>query len=382
MGKIFLIIDKDILFQVISLFIALATFITARAIEKKRDRRIANRDTHQKLELASMDLFRFEGENINLIKPVWEKEAVMPAHGTAAFKATSNYVCQMLNLFELAVKFREDKILPPDVFGSWVAWFHDLVTAPGFPVFWEDQKWDYLPQLRNIMNAGLHLIEEEPDEEVIESRFYEYVSHVFKCDVVAGWTDASEDTPFDDFWRRNNPKHNRNKGKELDMTQLSIRWVTDDSEVQAMVKLFVENSKKNYISHGEIQVGRAINEKEWTQDIAIRMATEFNDALKKSPFGPSRLIGAYFDGKPVGLALVEYDENPNGWYATLSDIAVDKTYRNLNIGEQIVHWIFNHLKENNIPQLFAESNLHNEPAHQFLNKLGFKTLSKVFKKNI
>ena len=244
MGKILLIIENDTLLQIISLFIALATFIIARAIEKKRDRRIANRDTYQKLELASIDLFRFEATNLDLIRPVWEKDEPIPAQGTAEFKATSNYVCQMLNLFELAIKFREDKILPPDVFGSWVAWFHDLVTAPGFPVFWEDQKWDYLPQLRNIMNSGLHLIEEEPDEEVMESRFYEYVSHVFKCDVVAGWTDASEDTPFDDFWRRNNPKHNRNKGKELDMTQLAIWWVTDDSEVQAMVKLFVENSKK------------------------------------------------------------------------------------------------------------------------------------------
>lgn len=35
MGKILLIIENDTLLQIISLFIALATFIIARAIEKK-----------------------------------------------------------------------------------------------------------------------------------------------------------------------------------------------------------------------------------------------------------------------------------------------------------------------------------------------------------
>ncbi len=382
MREFFSNIEVGVILQIVSLFIAVTTFIVARAIEKMRDRRTANREIYQKLELASIDLFRFEARNLDLIRPVWEEGAKMPDSGTAEFKATTNYVCQMLNLFEIAIKFRQDRILPPDVFGSWVAWFHDLLTAPGFPLFWEDQKWDYLPQLRHIMNAGLKLKEEETDPEVIESKFYQYVSHVLKCDIIKGWTEEGEDTPYDDFWDRNNQDKNRKMSTEFDTKKLTIDWIIEDSQVPALAQLFIQNSKVNYISHGEIQVGRAINDKEWVEDIKEKMEREFKEALKASPFGPSHLVGAKYKNEYIGLILMEYNESPRGWFATLSDIVVDSRFRNQDLGEKMVKWVTQHLREHNIDQLFAESNLQNEPAHHFLNKMGFKTLSKVFRKRI
>lgn len=375
-------IEVGVILQIVSLFIAVATFVIARAIEKMRDRRTANREIYQKLELASIDLFRFEARNLDLIRPVWEQEAKMPESGTAEFKATTNYVCQMLNLFEIAIKFRQDRILPPDVFGSWVAWFHDLVTAPGFPLFWEDQKWDYLPQLRHIMNAGLKLIAEETDPEVIESKFYQYVSYVLKCDIIRGWTEEGEDTPYDDFWDRNKPHKPSKESKEFDLEKFAIEWITEEAQASNLAQLFIQNSKVNYISHGEIQVGRAINEKEWAPDIKEQMETEFREAMEASPFGPSHLIGARYKNDYIGIILLEYTESSGGWFATLSDIVVDSRFRNQDLGEKMVKWVSAHLKENEISQLFAESNLHNEPAHHFLNKMGFRTLSKVFRKNI
>lgn len=375
-------VEIGVLLQIISLFIAVTTFIIARTIEKNRDRKTANREIYQKLELASIDLFRFEAKNLELIRPVWEENAAFPEEGTAEFKATANYVCQMLNLFEIALKFREDKILPPDVFGSWVAWFHDLVTAPGFRFFWEDQKWDYLPQLRHIMNAGLQIQTEESDPEVIESKFYQYVSHVLKCDIIGGWTEKDENSPYDDFWDRQGIQKASKAKTGFSPELVSVDWVVEKTDTPELAALFVRNSKNNYISHGEIQVGRAIDEKEWIADIKAHMTTEFSEALQATPFGPSRIIGAKYDGKYIGLALLEYSEYPKGWYATLSDIVVDKQFRHFNIGETMIKWVALHLKEHNISELFAESNLLNETAHNFLNKMGFKTLSKVFRKNI
>ncbi|KAA3641498.1 MAG: GNAT family N-acetyltransferase [Bacteroidetes bacterium] len=361
MREFFSNIEVGVIVQILSLFIAVATFIIARAIEKMRDRRTANREIYQKLELASIDLFRFEARNLDLIRPVWEKDTNLPAPGTAEFKATTNYVCQMLNLFEIAIKFRQDRILPPDVFGSWVAWFHDLVTAPGFPLFWEDQKWDYLPQLRHIMNAGLKLKAEETDPEVIESKFYEYVSHVLKCDIVRGWTEEGENTPYDDFWDRNKQVRKSKKVTEFNTQKMTVDWITDVSQVPALAQLFIHNSKENYISHGEIQVGRAISDKEWAEDIKEQMEKEFKEALEASPFGPSHLVGASYKNEYIGLILLEYTEFPGGWFATLSDIVVDSRFRNRDLGEKMVKWVTEHLKSmgsiNYLPRVTSIMNL-------------------------
>jgi hypothetical protein len=182
----------DAFFQAMSIIVAILTFTITSTISRIKDRKITKRDVYQKLEFASIDLFRFEAENVDLIRPIWEDATLIPPKSKAEYIVTLNYVCQMLNLFELAVKFRRNKTMPSDIFGSWVAWFFLLIKAPGFAVMWDDLRFDYTEELRCILDKGVSLKEKSDDEDKIKVDFYRYVGSIMKCSVIDKWIDNHE----------------------------------------------------------------------------------------------------------------------------------------------------------------------------------------------
>ncbi|MBK9106438.1 MAG: GNAT family N-acetyltransferase [Saprospiraceae bacterium] len=375
-----LAISPDTIVQIAGVTVAAASIIIAHAIQRSRDRKIARRDIYQKLEFASVELFRFEADHLDLIRPIWEEGRPLPPKGTAEYVAIMNYICQVLNLFELAIKFRNDKTMPPDIFGSWVAWFYLLLRAPGFPPIWEETKWNYLPQLRKVMDGGLKLLKTEPKPIKQEGLFYEYVSFHLRCNVVQGWTAADEDNPLDDFWK-SRQKTKRSK-QMTEAEHITIKWITDQAIAPDLAKLFVANAGSAYISHGEIQEGRAINTTEWSPDLESKLTKEFNAASCNPPFQDANLIGAFQHEKLIGFMLLEFTKGPSGTFATMSDIIVDKHYRNMHIGEKLITWVAEQLQAKGITEMYAESNITNEVAHVFLKNMGFRTISKVFRKEI
>lgn len=375
-----LAISPDTIVEIAGVTVAAASIIIAHAIQRSRDRKIARRDIYQKLEFASVELFRFEADHLDLIRPIWEEGRPLPLKGTAEYVAIMNYICQVLNLFELAIKFRNDKTMPPDIFGSWVAWFYLLLRAPGFPPIWEETKWNYLPQLRKVMDGGLKLLKTEPKPIKQEGLFYEYVSFHLKCNVVQGWTAADEDNPLDDFWK-SRQKTKRSK-QMTEAEHITIKWITDQAIAPDLAKLFVANAGNAYISHGEIQEGRAINTTEWSPDLESKLTKEFNAASSNPPFQDANLIGAFQHEKLIGFMLLEFTKGPSGTFATMSDIIVDKHYRNMHIGEKLITWVAEQLQAKGITEMYAESNITNEVAHVFLKNMGFRTISKVFRKEI
>lgn len=102
-------ISIDTIIQAVSIIAAAVTFVVAQSREKRKDRRVAAREAYQQIELAAIEIFRFEAGNLDTIRPVWEQGAKMPKDSSAEYTATMNYVCQMLNLFEIALRFRKQK---------------------------------------------------------------------------------------------------------------------------------------------------------------------------------------------------------------------------------------------------------------------------------
>ncbi|MEB2778478.1 GNAT family N-acetyltransferase [Algoriphagus sp. D3-2-R+10] len=368
---------------IVGFTITILTFIITLRLRKLTFKKLANREVYLKLELASIDLFRFEATNVDVIRPLWEKDIDIPKKGTAEYLVLMNYVCQMLNLFELAIKFRKskDKILPPDLFSSWVAWFHSLVTAPGFPIIWEDVNNHYIIDLRNIMSGGIEITKEHTNPDFIEEKFYNFVAFVLDCDVIKYWLSGSEEQKrvYKDF----------NKSRKMLTSEttrsinkpIEITYIQDKYSIQKYVDFFIENTTNNYISHGEIQYGRAINSTEWVTNLNSKLINDFTDVLENSEAG--NLISTHTaEGVLVGFIFLEYFDSPNGVYATLSDIVISEDYRRLGIGNEMINWVFKELDRKNIPTIYAESNLNNISAHNFLNKHGFLTISKVFKKDL
>jgi len=162
-----------------AIFVGLITFILTKILDYRQERRIANREIYQRLELAAIEIFRFDACQINTIKPLWDKNIAIPPKDTAEHIAFINYVCQILNLFEMIIRFRKERIIPTEIFESWISWFYSLSCAPHFPDVWFEVRWDYTKDLRIILNYSVSLSFSEPNEMKRRKDFYYFVSDLY-----------------------------------------------------------------------------------------------------------------------------------------------------------------------------------------------------------
>ncbi|MDD5586952.1 MAG: hypothetical protein PHY92_08365, partial [Alphaproteobacteria bacterium] len=123
--------------------------------DREKQLKLATRQLYQTLELASLDLFRFEADHQELIAPFWQEDVPPPPQGTAKYIAYINYFCQQMNLFEMAVRFRVDGVLDKEVFSSWLEWFYLVAGASDFRRLWDEQKENYVSALKEVFEIAL-----------------------------------------------------------------------------------------------------------------------------------------------------------------------------------------------------------------------------------
>ena len=171
------------------------------------------------------------------------------------------------------------------------------------------------------------------------------------------------------------------------MENIIYKWCTtnDSSSVDRLAELFVENAANNkeYISHGEVIVGRANNLNEWKSDIKAIMRDEFANAIHSTFDSPNvftMLAIATHNEVAIALALVDF--HPETKVAILSDIVVDASLRGRKIGESMLDWIEVEAKKWGAKYIFLESGISNQSAHHFFERMGFHTSSMVMVKEI
>lgn len=95
---------------------------------------------------------------------------------------------QTLNLFEMATRFRNKRIIEPIVFGTWVIWFYDTVVQWGFRDHWPDLRQNYTADLRAVFNKFVAEFDPAEDNEQRKRRFYAHVAAVtHNCHIVRNW---------------------------------------------------------------------------------------------------------------------------------------------------------------------------------------------------
>jgi hypothetical protein len=173
---------------IIASFALLATCVFFY-IQIRRERVGLKREIYQRLELASNDIFRFEAEHLDLLDCLNSAEHFCDK-SSQVYKGLIAYVTQVLNLFEIAVRFRRQNVMPPDVFGSWVIWFYDLCSADNFPEVWGDLRFNYLPDLRGIMDTCISIIARQtlkgtPD--AARAEFFDFMAARFEDEIIKSW---------------------------------------------------------------------------------------------------------------------------------------------------------------------------------------------------
>src|SRR5262249_55411081 len=88
---------------------------------------------------------------------------------------------------------------------------------------------------------------------------------------------------------------------------LTISWCTNPGAAQELADFFIRGASPDYISHGEIQTGRAGEPGRWLPDVADVVAEEIREAAAAggADGGPQVLV-ARLNGDLVALAIVSF----------------------------------------------------------------------------
>ena len=183
-------------------FLSILAFLVSYILNNRETNRLAQREIYQRLELASIELFRFECENEPVVSLLWEyKEPDISGLIPHQHYSLRTYICQMLNLFEMAVRFRESGIMEREVFGSWVIWMYELANNSRFQKLWRnpgrkrneepDVRLNYVGLLRKIFDDGIKACRDNPSNEekpdAGEIAFFTAVGDIFNCDIIRDW---------------------------------------------------------------------------------------------------------------------------------------------------------------------------------------------------
>ncbi|MBB5519127.1 hypothetical protein [Amphiplicatus metriothermophilus] len=149
----------------------------------------AVRDTYMKLELSSNEIFRFEADKAAILAPYHAASCPALARSPECDLIAENFYLQQLNLFEVSVRFRKNGVMEKSVFGSWVAWYYEVLTSWHFRELWPDLRLHYTPELRAIFDDPVATFDEKADDGPRRRAFFAHVAKVLKCRIIRDWLD-------------------------------------------------------------------------------------------------------------------------------------------------------------------------------------------------
>jgi GNAT superfamily N-acetyltransferase len=160
-------------------------------------------------------------------------------------------------------------------------------------------------------------------------------------------------------------------------------WCRDPAMAEPVAAFFVAHVDPSYISHSELQFGRAVAGDRWADDLAVRMRGEAARAITE-PDRPARRCLALMrrGGELRGLAFVSFDDAAPRPFATLDDLVIDRDTRGAGDGRALLDWVAAQCRAAGFSRLFLESGLDNARAHHFFERQGFVQTSIVMVRDL
>jgi GNAT superfamily N-acetyltransferase len=158
---------------------------------------------------------------------------------------------------------------------------------------------------------------------------------------------------------------------------IRVGWCSDGSEVDRLAAFFAANVTQSYISHSELQFGRADAPDKWIDNLLAKFRTEIAERVPCRPGAPLRVASAYDGDELVGMSYVTFTNEVPIPFIVIEDIVVDQRKRGGGIGQALVDWIFAQARQEGIRRAFLESGKDNHDAHHFFERNGFHQVSIV-----
>jgi ribosomal protein S18 acetylase RimI-like enzyme len=281
----------------------------------------------------------------------------------------------------------------PEVFASWVTWFHEILQDWYFRSIWRDElRANYTRDVRNIFDAGVEIYERESDPAMRERAFFGAVAYLFGgCRVVGEWLDHLETVPvIPSDWRgrqiigRPGPRYRALATAGTLHTEarppvtLDLCWNgREDVPAAAAFASHVIGQGVDYISHGEIQTGLSPDGRSWADNLPALYLADFSDLKDRD-----LLVARTPDGAIAAVAILAWEETPRMRFAVIEDLAVDPALRSAGVGAQMIAALSARVQERGVEWVFLESGLRNERAHAFFRRHGFAEVSHVFARRL
>lgn len=136
---------KHNLVEISAILVGFATVI-ALIMTLEKSNEIQKTDVYQRLEFASIDLFRFEIEQTDktwrLYDPKFNIEMdttiLNPTSDVLTQEAMEmiNHITQLLNLFGMSVELHNKGIIHDEHFAPWIKWIYFITSLESFKILW------------------------------------------------------------------------------------------------------------------------------------------------------------------------------------------------------------------------------------------------------
>ncbi|MFS0735507.1 GNAT family N-acetyltransferase [Sphingomonas sp. 1P06PA] len=159
---------------------------------------------------------------------------------------------------------------------------------------------------------------------------------------------------------------------------IDYRWA-DAADLPAIAAFFAANIRRDtaYISHGEVQTGLSLDGRSWAADLDVRMREDFAE------LGPDRSVAiARLGDVLVGAVILLWEITPRVSFMVVEDLVVDPAQRSAGVGAALVDFAEAEGVRRGMQWAFLESGLHNDGAHRFFERHGFRPVSKTFSKRL
>jgi GNAT superfamily N-acetyltransferase len=163
---------------------------------------------------------------------------------------------------------------------------------------------------------------------------------------------------------------------------INIKWTTSEEEIHAVIKLFVASVGLDYISHGEVLSGRAIDFNRWSTNLEEVLKAELSQCINPQTKNYFLLALCVKEKQIMGFAFYEILDNGNKKIGILSDLLVNPEFQGQGLGLKIIKWAETELKNRNVNHILLESGIQNKSAHHFFEKSGFKVCSITMSKKL
>ncbi|MEO0574485.1 MAG: GNAT family N-acetyltransferase [Pseudomonadota bacterium] len=353
---------------ILALIVTIIVFI----VQQRQGNRIEKQENYLTLELASNDLFKFEGEHAKAIGPFQEETLPTPTHIEAHQGLVDAFYFMTLNLFEASVRFRKNLTIEKTVFGSWVVWYYDTLCSAYFRQQWPSLRENYTRELKDIFDLPVAQFHNGARESERKVAFFDHVAEILNCPIIRDWLDDVDVG-----------QTNQANASTLEEVPYHSTWDTITPNLAKQLStFFVANihDHTDYISHSEYFEGLSPDAAQWADNLEERIAKGMLDARTDLPL--EALVIKTDENDISAVALVDWDTNGTERYAVIEDMTVAKNARRQGLGQRLIDEATQRSKERGAKRIVLESGARNAGAHALFAENGFDVLSKVFVKRL